>query len=150
MLGKAISHYRILEKNVAQLGRIAPPLAALLVLMCAGCDSGPAPLHLEEHLDAATIEGSEVPEDIPQAVEWRFDEAQPDWKPWVPPIPPRQPAKMTRTDDALRLTLTEGTRWPDGRLRGGLYIDLPDWRREDWAYVLVRARTSEGIRTFGI
>ncbi len=46
--------------------------------------------------------------------------------------------------------LTEGTRWPDGRLRGGLYIDLPDWRREDWAYVLVRARTSEGIRTFGI
>ncbi len=156
MVGETISHYKVLEKNVAQLERMAAPLAVLLLFISGGCDSGPAPLtaetplHLEEHLDAATIVGSEVPEDIPQAVEWRFDEPQPDWKPWVPPNPPRQPVKMTRTDDPLRLTLTEGTRWPDGRLRGGLSIDLPDWQREDWAYVLVRARTSEGIRTFGI
>ena len=87
MIGTTISHYRILEKNGAQLRRIAPPLAALLLFISAGCDSGPAPLtaemplHLEDHLDAARIEGSEVPEDIPQAVEWRFDEPQPDWKP---------------------------------------------------------------------
>ena len=65
----------------------APLLAPVLALICAGCDSGPAPLtaetplHLEEHLDAATIVGSEVPEDIPEPVQWRFDEAQPDWKP---------------------------------------------------------------------
>ncbi len=44
MIGTTISHYRILEKNVAQLGRIAPPLAALLLFISAGCDSGPAPL----------------------------------------------------------------------------------------------------------
>ena len=37
--------------------------------------------HLEDHLDAATIEGSEVPADLPEPVEWRFDEPQPGWKP---------------------------------------------------------------------
>ncbi len=63
----------------------APLLALVLALICAGCDSGPAPLtaemplHLEDHLDAATIEGSEVPADLPEPVEWRFDEPQPDW-----------------------------------------------------------------------
>ena len=52
-------------------------------MMCAvvfilGC-GGPAPLtvdmplHLEDHLDAATIVGSEVPADLPDPVEWRFD-----------------------------------------------------------------------------
>ncbi|MFQ5743192.1 MAG: hypothetical protein ACE5HV_06335 [Acidobacteriota bacterium] len=38
------------------------------------------PLHLEEQLDAATIEGSEVAAGAPVAVEWRFDQEQPDWK----------------------------------------------------------------------
>jgi len=27
--------------------------------------------------------------------------------------------------------------------RGGIYIELPDWIREDWGYVLVQARTSD-------
>ncbi len=39
------------------------------------------PLHLEEYLDFATIDGSQVSEDIPEPVEWRFDEPQPGWKP---------------------------------------------------------------------
>ncbi len=56
---------------------------------CLGC-GGPAPLtvdrplHLKDHLDAATIVGSEVPDDIPEPVEWRFDEPQPDWRPATP------------------------------------------------------------------
>ena len=60
-------------------------LAVLLAPSCAGSDSGQPlltaemPLHLEEHLDAATIVGSEVPADLPQPVVWSFDEAQPDW-----------------------------------------------------------------------
>jgi hypothetical protein len=32
------------------------------------------PLHLEEHLDVATIVGSEVPADAPAVMEWHFDE----------------------------------------------------------------------------
>ena len=39
--------------------------------------SADIPLHLEEHLDAATIIGSEPPRDIPEAMSWRFDEPQP-------------------------------------------------------------------------
>jgi len=51
--------------------RIAPLLAVLLATSCVGCQTGPAaltadvPLHLEEHIDAAKIEGSEVPVDVP-------------------------------------------------------------------------------------
>jgi len=91
----------------------APLLALVLALICAGCDSGPAPLtaemplHLEDHLDAATIVGSEVPEDIPQAVEWRFDEPQPGWKPAPPRDPSAQRVKVSRTVDALRMMLRE-------------------------------------------
>ena len=87
--------------------------------------------------------GSEVPEDLEQPVEWRFDEPQPDWKVVVPLETSVKPIDMTSTEDALRLTLTEATRDPDPG--GGIYLDLPDWRRGEWAYVLVRARTSEKV-----
>ena len=120
------------------------------VVFILGC-GGPAPLtvdmplHLEDHLDAATIVGSEVPDDIPEPVEWRFDEPQPDWKPAVPLNPAFKPAQLTRTDDALRVTLTDTTHYGNFPAGGGLYIDLPDWQRGDWAHVIVRARTSEGV-----
>jgi len=76
-------------------------LTLVIMLMAFSC-SGPesdkplltadVPLHLEEHLDAARIEGSEVPEDIPAPVEWRFDKPQADRKP-AKPIPPQWAAK---------------------------------------------------------
>ena len=122
-------------------------LAGLLVLTCAGCETGPAPLtaevplHLEEHLDAATIEGSEVPEDIPEPVEWRFDEPQPEWRPAKPIEVPSAAVKPVRLDDALRLPLTADNRPDDApRLIGTIYVDLPDWNLEDWGYVEIRAR----------
>ena len=61
--------------------------AVLLAPGCAGPDSGQppltaeVPLHLEDHLDAATIVGSNMPADVPESVEWRFDEPQSGWKP---------------------------------------------------------------------
>ncbi len=67
--------------------RILP--VALLTLPLANCSGSPSgspvltadvPLHLEEHLEAAMIVGSEVPAEVPAAVEWRFDELQPEWK----------------------------------------------------------------------
>ncbi len=51
------------------------------VLLCLGC-GGPAPLtvdmplHLEEHLDAATIVGSEVPEENTAILEAQFEAHQ--------------------------------------------------------------------------
>jgi arylsulfatase A-like enzyme len=132
-------------------------------MMCAvvfilGC-GGPVPLtvdmplHLEDHLDAATIVGSEVPSEVPQPVEWRFDEPQPDWKAAVPLDPTMKPVDVARIDEALRVTLTEATRgvFPWGRgVYGGIYIDLPDWEREDWAHVVVRARTSDEIESLAV
>jgi hypothetical protein len=121
-----------------------------------GC-SGPAPLtvdmplHLEEHLDAATIVGSEVPDDIPEPVEWRFDEPQTDWKPAVPIAAQWEAVKPVRADDALRLRLTGRNRAGRfGRLLGAIYVELPDWDLEDWGYVEIRARSRDPIRRFGL
>ncbi len=137
------------------VSRILP--VALLTLPLLSCSGSPSdspvltaemPLHLEEHLDAATIVGSEVPADVPAPVEWRFDEPQPEWKPVIPPE--SRPIQMERTGEGLRLTLTEANNidmsWSDGDPQGGIYVELPDWRREDWAYVQVRARASEQVQ----
>ena len=113
------------------------------------------PLHLEDHLDTAHIEGSDVPEDIPAPVEWRFDEPQPDWK-VVDPCKfdiDSKPPEVVRTEDALRIVLTKAndvTRRRQRRRRGSVYIDLPDRQYEDWAYVVVRARASRGIGFLGL
>ena len=135
--------------------RIPLPAGVLVAsLLCLGC-GGPAPLtvemplHLEDHLDAATIVGSEVPANQPQPLEWRLDTPEHGWKPAIPLNEPRKPGQVTQTEDALRVTLTEATR-QDGRVRGGIYIDLPDLNREDWAHVVVRARTSDEIGYFGL
>ncbi|HEX9705144.1 MAG TPA: hypothetical protein VGA20_07855, partial [Gemmatimonadales bacterium] len=125
--------------------------ASLGLALAAGCVDPAAvrvltadmPLHLEDHLDAATVEGSELPATIPEPVEWRFDEPQPDWKPAQPLNPGSVPAQMERTGDALRVTASEaGDRQPNGTLNPIIYVDLPDWRREDWSEVVVRARTT--------
>ncbi len=129
------------------------PLTGLLAVSCVGREQGSAPLtaevplHLEEHLDAATIEGSEDPTDAPLAVEWRFDQDQHDWQPTTHPNPKTETATARRNDDALQLVLTEANRAVGvlGNrevLSGGIYVDLPDWKREDWSHVLVRARST--------
>ena len=106
-------------------------MAWLAVLFCSGCTDpapGPAiltadmPLHLEEHLDVATTVGSEVPADVPAAMEWHFDEPQEAWKPVVPWNPTRDPVEVTQLDDALRVTLTDSTRIADGRVFGGFVL----------------------------
>jgi hypothetical protein len=58
-------------------------------------------------------------------------------------------AMPARTSDALRVTLTESSRRADQLLAGGIYVDLPGWRREEWAHIGVRARTST-VTTMGI
>jgi len=120
--------------------RIFPATALSLALAsCSGSSTGSTvltadmPLHLEDHLETATIVGSDVPEEVPFDVEWRFDEPQPDWKPAVPLGPTLKPLQLSRTDDALRVALTDTTR--AGNAGGGFYIDLPDlpWSRRDAA-----------------
>jgi arylsulfatase A-like enzyme len=108
------------------------------------------PLHLEDHLDAATIEGSEVPADLPAAVEWRFDEPQPDWKPAKPIAARWEAVKPVRADDALRLPLSAKNRADGPRLVGYIYVELPDWNLENWGYVEIRARIRDRMRRMGL
>jgi hypothetical protein len=102
------------------------------------------PLHLEEHLEAATIVGSEVPADVPQPVEWRFDEPQPGWKATISrPFPAGiRPATVSQMDDALQITLGPSALHPEGVLVGGAHVDVPEWNHRDWAHVVIRARSS--------
>jgi arylsulfatase A-like enzyme len=87
-------------------------------------------------------------------MEWRFDQPQPDWKPVIPLDRASKPIQVSRTEDALLLTLTEANAFvnPSGRrlLRGGVYLDLPDWKRDDWAHIVVQARTSDVFQGFGV
>ena len=141
------------------VSRILPvALLTLPLLSCSGSASdspvltAEMPLHLEDHLDAATIVGSEVPAEVPAVMEWHFDEPQDDWKPFVPPRNwARDPVEVTQLDDALRVTMTDSTRNPNGRpWWGGLVLEVPDWNYEDLAHIVVRARTSDDFRTRGL
>ena len=63
-----------------------------LLWACGGSDSVPlaaddAPLHLEEQLTSARVEGSEVPKDLPEAEAWDFGKPQPGWKAVLPLLP---------------------------------------------------------------
>ncbi|MFH1763269.1 MAG: sulfatase-like hydrolase/transferase, partial [Gemmatimonadota bacterium] len=121
----------------------------LPALLCLGC-GGPAPLtvdmplHLEEHLDAAVIVGSEIPPDVPQPVEWSFDEPQPGWIAAPPPPFPAgiQPAGVSQTDEALRIALGPSNERSFGWLLGGVCVDVPEWDHRDWAEVLIRAQST--------
>jgi len=127
----------------------------IVLLPCGFADAEPRqqkvliaekPLYLEEHIDAARIVGSKVPEDVPEPVEWHFDEPQPDWKP-LKPIPAEGEAvRPVRVEDALRMPLAAKNRFINGlALVGRIYVKLPAWNIEDWGYVEMRARTREPI-----
>jgi hypothetical protein len=128
----------------------------LIILLAVGC-SGPepdlplitaeGPLHLEDHLEKASVTGSDIPENVPQPVIWSFDVEQPDWKVLASGNFPFEPAKLSRTDDALRVTLGKYKNKEGEEERkfavGAFHVDVPDWTRDDWASVEVRARTAD-------
>jgi arylsulfatase A-like enzyme len=128
----------------------------LMALSCSGPDSDQTlllselPLHLEEHLDAASIEGSAVPESVLTPVEWRFDKLQPDWKAAGPIFSEDGVVRLEPTGDALRIHFSEeANRTKNSKMiNGAVYIDLPDWHREDWGEVLVLARNSDPFSRF--
>jgi arylsulfatase A-like enzyme len=124
----------------------------VLSLLCLSC-SGPSAkrplastghsLHLEDQLDQAEIDGSKAPEELQPPVEWRFDRPRTDWRTIVPVRAFSRPIATAQEKDALRLVLDERVRSPRAdvaRYTGGIWTDLPDWRREDWAYIVVSAR----------
>jgi len=126
----------------------------LTSVLSSGC-SEPAsltaemPLHLEDHVGEARVSGSDIPENLPQPVEWRLDQLQRDWKA-TPPWNASPPAQLTGTADGLLVTLTDAMRNPGGVIRGGIHIDLPDFKRADWDHVVIRARSENEVSGLGI
>ncbi len=132
-------------------------ITMLMAFSCSGPDSdqplltAKLPLHLEEHIDDAKIEGSKVGEDLFTAVEWCFDQQQLDWMPVKPGHVAWEAIKPVRIEDALRVSLkTKNPRMDQPRLLGGIYVALPEWKLEDWAYVDIRARTHDQMQYVGL
>ena len=138
--------------------RILP--ATLLTLAVVHCSGSPSdsvvltaemPLHLEDQLELAMIEGSDVPDDVPQPVAWDFAEPQPEWQVLEPWKPEETWPELSRTEDALRIALgdvdvsDEDIDW----VWGAIYIDVPDWERDDWAHIQVRARSEADVDWMG-
>ena len=127
--------------------------ACLLVLFCTACSdpgsdsvvlTADLPLHLEDHLDVATIEGSEVPADLPELMEWRFDD------PWKPVgYAESQPVRLTRLDDALRVDITEANYYTSNtgqRVHEWVYLaisEFPKWRKH---LILLSFRVQSSVR----
>jgi arylsulfatase len=138
-------------------GLTAAILSVALAPRCAGPAADrpiPAdrPVHLEEHLDQAQVVGSAPSDDLPAPVEWRFDLPRTGWTPVVPLRKAASPIRTEQLADALRLVLDARAREPRSdtdRYTGGIITGLPDWRRADWAYIVVsaRARCEGGVPT---
>ncbi|HUP51610.1 MAG TPA: hypothetical protein VM198_03990, partial [Longimicrobiales bacterium] len=97
------------------------------------------PLHLEDQLGAAIVQGSALPALVPLPLEWQFDQPQPDWVATPAFNPPYGTAELQPTGEALRITLTEATD-VGTFLRGGMHVRLPEQDRSEWAEVVIRAR----------
>jgi arylsulfatase A-like enzyme len=106
--------------------------------------SADLPLHLEEHLAAATIDGSALPENPPEPVEWGPGALHSQWRRAYPFELTTEPARVVRISDGLRLDFTEQNRDSEGDLVGGVYVDVPGWSASEFAYVLLRARSTGG------
>ena len=123
---------------------LAVVCTAATLVSCAPAGPGsdfPNPARLDQMLAEATVDGSGMPADVPGLIEWRFDVPQPDWDVAAPWNPDLDPATVTRTPDALRVTLAEG-----GNLFGGLVVEVSDLQVREWGVIEVRARTSDPVR----
>src|SRR5262245_36740503 len=131
--------------------RAATVAAVAVLVLSVGCrqaDSARAlaaemPVHLEDHVDAASVEGPSATESALDPVTWRFDAGEPAWKPV--PYPDAGTVAVSHTPDGLRLDLRAVNRLPDGDgYLGAIAVELPDWKRDDWGEIVVQARTSGG------
>jgi len=103
------------------------------------------PLHLEDHLDIARIEGSEVPKDLPDPLEWRFDHDVQGWKATIPLRPGLKKIQASHHDDALRMTLTKDSVTAWGNRVGTVHVELAGLNHDDWGFLIIEARTKDDI-----
>ena len=149
---------------------LRPHLVCLLTLMAFlpvvldAChrpnDSGPdvatlasMPIHLEDRLDTAEIEGAEVHADLGKSLSWSADAGLADWSALPNFVDGGAPYQVERADDALRVRVTDRSFAPDDpeeSLHGGIFLDVPGFTVNSWREVEVQARISGPVQWLGI
>jgi arylsulfatase A-like enzyme len=101
-------------------------------------------------MDEAHVEGGAMAAPK-ETFEWSFAEPQPGWEAYVPPWRDEiAPVTTTRVDGALRVQLDAANRSSRYNHDGWLFVDLPDLKPEDWAYLVVRMRTGDKLRHLAV
>ena len=116
--------------------------AAFVAGACSATDGGDSPLradhplHLEEHLDQARIEGAALPEDVAAPIEGSAGEIAAEWLP-LPKPGSEASTTVEPTEDAVRIVLNEetaSTPVSGTGLQGGIFLEVAEWNREDWGH----------------
>jgi hypothetical protein len=107
------------------------------------------PLHLEEHLQEASLEGSGLPNPDAEPISWSFDSLGHGWIPVA--APGYSEIEPQTIEGGLRLPLTPQNLsvMNSDLMEGYLYSALPDLRFENWSAVEITAR-AVGIRNMGL
>lgn len=103
------------------------------------------PLHLEDHIAAARITGTDLPKNMAEPIEWRFAEDLAGWKATVPLRRGLKQARTSHEESALRMTLTKENRTPYGYRMGSVYVDVPNLNHDDWEFIVIEVRTKDEI-----
>ena len=136
-------------------------LNVFVAALISGCSNVRAPIesdtpiHLEEHLKSALVESAEPPTEVPNQVDWIFADGRAKWRPLRMPTTLESDAQsrrasgrgstVTNVDDALRLSLSEATRFGE-TLIGGVFSELDDWNFDEWGMIVLRARTHQPVK----
>jgi arylsulfatase A-like enzyme len=119
--------------------------ASLLSAIVVGCDSqsgsqmltADGPLHLEDHLGAATLTGSDLSAGVTEPVEWAAEGLQSDWR----LVSSSGSPSVSATEEGLRVTFDREAREEEfGSV--DLNVRLPEWNRADWGTIALRLRAT--------
>lgn len=111
------------------------------------------PIHLEDRLDSAEIEGAEVHADLAMPASWTANDGLGDWRALPNFVGGGEPVRAEKVDDVLRLLFTERCLAPDDpeeSLHGGIYLDVQNFVVDSWREVEVTARISGPVQWLGI
>lgn len=127
-------------------------LVGALAAACGGTEARPVltventSLHLEERLADAVIEGSAVPAEDKETIEWTFAAGQDVWRP-VTASPWTTVPEMQREGGALRVQVGARNIIPAFKVTRALfYASVPNLDRADWGALVVRARVEGNVR----
>ncbi|MDA8018059.1 MAG: sulfatase [Thermoanaerobaculia bacterium] len=112
------------------------------------------PIHLEDRLGSARIEGAEEHEDLAKPLRWEFGgEAPTAWKALPTLVDRATPVELESTGGGLRVRLTATSRAPQDPvevLHGGIFLEVPAFDPSAWRRVEIEARASGPVRWVGI